>query len=66
MDYRQKGSRQLSGKDNRRLDSKVSVNSCYTEAIADNSKVCKDTNATIPSEEQILEAKDWVDNGSKL
>lgn len=66
LTYKEKGSRQLSGRDNARLHSKISVNSTYTAALSDDDKVCKDTNATIPSEQQVLEAKDWVDNGSKL
>lgn len=59
-------SRQLSGRDNKRLYSKVRLNNNYTAAWADREKIYPETNVTAPSEEQTEEAKDWVDNGSKL
>lgn len=58
--------RQLSGKRNKRLNSKLRLNNNYTAAWAEAYKVYPHTNVTAPSEEQTEEAKDWVDNGSKL
>ena len=58
--------RQLSGRKNKRLYSKVRLNNNYTAAWADIDKVYPNTNVSAPSEEQTKEAKDWVDNGSKL
>lgn len=58
-------SRQLSGKDNKRLYSTTPVNNAYTAAILDKAGEYPESNVTIPSEESVLEAKDWVDNGSK-
>lgn len=37
-----------------------------TEAWANQAHMTQDANVSIPSDEAILEAKDWVDNGSKL
>ena len=59
-------SRQLSGKRNARLHSHVRVNNNYTAAWTDPGYVYPETNVTAPCEEQTEEAKDWVDNGSKL
>lgn len=58
-------SRQLSGKDNERLYSTTPVNNAYTAAILDNAEEYPDSKVSIPSIESVLEAKDWVDNGSK-
>ena len=58
-------SRQLSGKDNERLYSTTRVNSAYTAAILNKDDEYPDSKVTIPSLESVLEAKDWVDNGSK-
>lgn len=57
--------RQLSGRDNDRLYSKTPVNNAYTAAFADVEEVMPESNVTIPSFESVLEAKDWVDNGSR-
>ncbi|MGM9530491.1 CDIF630_02480 family spore surface protein [Intestinibacter sp.] len=59
-------SRQLKGKNNKRLYSSVCLNNNYTAAWADQSKFYPHTNVSAPSEDQTDEAKDWVDNGSKL
>ena len=58
-------SRQLSGKDNERLFCTTPVNSAYTEAILNKNGEYPDSKVTIPSLDSVLEAKDWVDNGSK-
>ena len=59
-------SRQLSGKRNARLYSSVPVENNYTAAWTDPGYIYPETNVTAPSEEITEEAKDWVDNGSKL
>ena len=58
-------SRQLSGKDNERLCSTHPVNSGYTAAILDKNEEYPDSKVPIPSLESVIEAKDWVDNGSR-
>ncbi|SET19862.1 CDIF630_02480 family spore surface protein [[Clostridium] polysaccharolyticum] len=37
-----------------------------TAALAEHYKATPEANVTIPSGEAVSEAKDWVDNGSKL
>lgn len=59
-------SRQLKGKNNKRLYSNVRLNNNYTAAWAEQHKFYPHTNVSAPSEDQTDEAKDWVDNGSKL
>lgn len=59
-------SRQLNGQNNKRLFSTERLNNNYTAAWTDKGKIYKNTNVTAPSESQVQEAKDWVDNGSKL
>lgn len=59
-------SRQLSGKRNARLYSSVPVENNYTAAWTDPGYIYPETNVTAPSEEMTEEAKDWVENGSKL
>lgn len=58
-------SRQLSGKDNNRLHCPTPVNSGCTEAILNKNEECPHSKVPIPSLESVIEAKDWVDNGSK-
>ncbi len=58
-------SRQLSGKDNERLHSATRVNNAYTAAILNKDGEYPDSKVTIPSLDSVIEAKDWVDNGSK-
>ena len=57
--------RQLSGKDNKRLYSATRVNNGCTEAILDKAGEYPESKVPIPSEECVIEAKDWVDNGSR-
>ena len=56
----------LSGTDNRRLKKGVPTNNEGTAAWADIDKLEPDSKVSVPSLENVLEAKDWVDNGSKL
>ena len=57
--------KQLSGKDNDRLYSTTPVNSSYTAALTDIAETMPGSNVSIPSEESVEDAKDWVDNGSQ-
>lgn len=56
----------LSGRDNRRLKLKTSVDQNSTAAWADIDKLRENSNTSVPSLENVIEAKDWVDNGSRL
>lgn len=56
----------LSGKDNRRLKLKTPVDQNSTAAWADIDKLRPESKVSVPSLDSVLEAKDWVDNGSKL
>lgn len=58
--------RQLSGRNNKRLNSSIPLNNNYTAAWSDSGYIYPETRVTAPSEEQTEQAKDWVDNGSKL
>lgn len=41
------------------------LGSSVTEAWADNDKEIKETNVTIPSEEAVEDAKEWVEENEK-
>lgn len=56
----------LSGKNNKRLNNVESTNSEGTAAWAEVDEILEDSHVTIPGKKDVLEAKDWVDNGSKL
>lgn len=58
-------SRQLDGKDNERLHATTPVNNAYTAAILNHAEEYPDSKVPIPSLDSVIEAKDWVDNGSK-
>ncbi|HAU87630.1 MAG TPA: DUF3787 domain-containing protein [Lachnospiraceae bacterium] len=51
---------------NKRSHTKKSRFSQSTAAWANQTKVTTDANVSIPSDYAVNEAKDWVDNGSKL
>lgn len=57
---------QLSGKNNKRLNDTTPVNSEYTAAWANVENVMPESNVTQPSLEDVINAKEWVDDGSKL
>ena len=59
-------SKALNGENNKRLKAHRPINNEYTAAWADNSKLKNNTNVNTPSLNNVEEAKDWVDNGSKL
>ncbi|MEG1311867.1 MAG: DUF3787 domain-containing protein [Romboutsia sp.] len=56
----------LSGTNNKRLKKYRPTNSEETAAWADIDKLQPNTKVNIPSLENVIEAKDWVDNGSRL
>lgn len=56
----------LSGANSKRLESTTPTNSYENAALTDVAHVDKASNTTQPSLEAILDAKDWVDNGSRL
>ncbi|MGX9755958.1 CDIF630_02480 family spore surface protein [Clostridioides sp. ZZV14-6044] len=61
-----KKARALKGKDNKRLRSPLLVGNESTAAWADVEKLKPHSKVSIPSLNSVEEAKDWVDNGSKL
>jgi hypothetical protein len=56
----------LTGKDNQRLTKHKPTNQATNSALTSNACVDNKTNATIPSLSGVIDAKEWVDNGSKL
>lgn len=56
----------LTGKDNQRLNHTESLHEESAAAITDAKQVMPDTQVTIPSEMNVINAKDWVDDGSQL
>ncbi|MHC1747136.1 MAG: DUF3787 domain-containing protein [Cellulosilyticaceae bacterium] len=56
----------LSGANNKRLESTVPTNSGMNAALTDVAHVNKASQTTQPSLDAVTEAKDWVDNGSRL
>ncbi|MEF9992364.1 MAG: DUF3787 domain-containing protein [Romboutsia sp.] len=61
-----KKAKPLSGANNKRLTKYRPTNSAETAAWADIDKLKPESKVSIPSLSNVEEAKDWVDNGSKL
>lgn len=57
---------QLSGKNNKRLKETTPMKNEYTAAWANVDNILPESNVTQPSLEDVINAKEWVDNGSKL
>lgn len=57
---------QLTGKDNKRLFSKKPTNSEATAAWQNSESEYPVEQVNHPALDEVTEAKDWVDNGSKL
>jgi len=57
---------QLQGKDNKRLTSSKPTDNEGTAAWANEETKLKPSEVSIPSIENVIDAKKWVDNGSKL
>ena len=58
--------KQLSGKNNKRLKTYRPTNNQINSAWSDINSLTKDANVSIPSFQNVQDAKDWVDNGSQL
>ncbi len=61
-----KKDQQLDGHDNRRMTAYRPTDNEGTAAWTKEKTKQKHTNVIIPDEEGVSEAKNWVDNGSKL
>jgi hypothetical protein len=61
-----KKNNQLQGNSNTRLTSSKPTDNEGTAAWANEKDKMKPSDVSIPSMENVIEAKDWVDNGSKL
>jgi hypothetical protein len=57
---------QLDGHNNKRLTSSKPVDNEGTAAWANEKNKQKNSNVSIPSVDNVINAKEWVDNGSKL
>ncbi|WP_334293961.1 MULTISPECIES: DUF3787 domain-containing protein [Romboutsia] len=56
----------LSGENNKRLKKYRPTNSAQTAAWADIDELKPESKVSVPSLSNVKEAKDWVDNGSRL
>lgn len=56
----------LTGENNERLYATDCLNEALTEARGNKAKLLNHSKVSVPSEMQTSEAKEWVDNGSKL
>lgn len=61
-----KKSKALTGKNNNRLNAHRPTNNAENAAWADIDKLQSESKVSIPSVQSVREAKDWVDNGSRL
>lgn len=59
-------SKALTGERNKRLKSNKPVKSEYTAAWAGTKELRENSNVSVPPLSNVEEAKDWVDNGSRL
>lgn len=66
MDRRNIKAEPLDGKNNIRLKETTPVNREYTAAWANVDNIIPESQVTQPSLEDVINAKEWVDNGSKL
>ncbi len=57
---------QLNGSNNKRLSSSKPTDNEGTAAWANEKSRHKNSNVSIPSIDNVINAKEWVDNGSKL
>lgn len=56
----------LSGENNKRLKAHRPTNNASTAAWADIEKLQPESKVSTPSLENVVNAKEWVDNGSRL
>lgn len=65
MNLLQNHSKALNGENNKRLNLKIPVDQGLNYSILESDQIMPESNVSIPSEENVIEAKDWVDNGSR-
>lgn len=56
----------LTGSDNKRINNVDVRNNQCTFPLVDVQTVIQNANLTIPPEEDVIHAKEWVDDGSRL
>ena len=56
----------LTGSDNKRLNNIDLRNNQYTFPLTDVQRTIQNAHLTIPPEEDVVHAKEWVDDGSLL
>ena len=56
----------LTGENNKRLNNKEPIHSEATAAILNIKEQLPHSRVALPGEDEVVEAKDWVDNGSRL
>lgn len=61
-----KKSQALRGENNRRLNNKVPVGNAPNGAWSEIDKLRPHSKVSVPSVENVIDAKEWVDNGSRL
>ncbi len=59
-------SQALTGENNNRMDKITRTENEYTAAWAGTDHYTKKANVSIPREQAVENAKEWVDNGSRL
>lgn len=59
-------SKVLTGAGNKRLNNLEATHNEGTAAWADTEKMVGEAKVSVPSENNVLNAKEWVDNGSRL
>ncbi|WP_070000471.1 CDIF630_02480 family spore surface protein [Cellulosilyticum sp. I15G10I2] len=61
-----KAAEPVRGEKNKRLFSNDPIKNEGTAAWADAERLMKETQVNVPSERNVINAKEWVDNGSRL
>ncbi len=62
----EKSAKSVNGEKNKRLLSDDPIKNEGTAAWAHAERLMDETNVNVPSERNIINAKEWVDNGSRL
>ena len=63
---REKIAEAVNGENNKRLWSDAPIKNEGTAAWADADRLMKETQDNVPSERNVINGKEWVDNGSRL
>lgn len=56
----------LTGAHNKRLNNVDPTHNQITAPVANEEKVLSESHVNVPSEQSVMNAKEWVDNGSRL